>query len=471
MEISFKYSYIAKTFMLTIFYLPLFPLGAVISVAGIVLAYFVEKRNLLYYYKRPEMLNTSICTFYINYFKLFLFVYAVGNWIFIRIDDDDNVFGFIFLIGSAVLIFLPFHRLFRIDCIGIKEKDINRKEYNEVYFDFNIDYERSNPITKREGNLNYIKRLQKAGIISKSEYDQIQKLDANTINPLDLYYGTNHDMNSRVINQMANVFKPKYKEKQTGTNFGEGLVKNVLGIQMDERQDNSKNKNIRNKLFNNLIQNNDTDFLEQMGFNHNILQSNLGQRAVFKTIYKKEPNVDNSKNENPKPQSQKKSLFKNLYKNKDKDKEVEMEKKPSESGEDLGIEQKYVENLPEQHEIVQECKKPINNTQNPTIYNHIHQDVPHYNQNYPNIYNSPNFESPNISHSPQPFNSNTKGNYDYNQNSGPYNQHNDFNQDDNEREDENEINVNNEDQPQNFQDPVNNPDSQNPDSINRYFYD
>ena len=52
MDISSKYSYISKTLFITMFYLPIFPFGALISLIGFILAYFLEKYNFTHKYKR-----------------------------------------------------------------------------------------------------------------------------------------------------------------------------------------------------------------------------------------------------------------------------------------------------------------------------------------------------------------------------------------------------------------------------------
>jgi hypothetical protein len=84
MYISFKYSYLTKTFLMTVFYLPLFPAGAFISIIGISLVYIVDKFNLLNTNKRPQMLNAKICLFYVRNFKFAIFIYALGNFIFLE---------------------------------------------------------------------------------------------------------------------------------------------------------------------------------------------------------------------------------------------------------------------------------------------------------------------------------------------------------------------------------------------------
>ena len=82
MDISSKYSYIAKTVLMSFFYIPIFPLGIIISFGGFCLFYWFEKYNFAKYYKSPKMINGQIAQFYNNFFIIALFVYAVGDYIF-----------------------------------------------------------------------------------------------------------------------------------------------------------------------------------------------------------------------------------------------------------------------------------------------------------------------------------------------------------------------------------------------------
>ena len=73
MNISYKYSYIAKTLLMTFLYISIFPFGVLISLGGFFFCYFLEKYNYINYYKRPEMLNNDLFYFYVNHFVFFYF--------------------------------------------------------------------------------------------------------------------------------------------------------------------------------------------------------------------------------------------------------------------------------------------------------------------------------------------------------------------------------------------------------------
>ena len=83
MDISYKYSYIAKTLLMTFLYVSIFPFGVLISLGGFIFCFFLEKYNYINYYKRPEMLNNTLFFFYVNNFVFFLFFLGVGDYIFL----------------------------------------------------------------------------------------------------------------------------------------------------------------------------------------------------------------------------------------------------------------------------------------------------------------------------------------------------------------------------------------------------
>ncbi len=57
--------------------------------------------------------------------------------------------------------------------VDVDESEIHSEDYDEVYLDFNIDYERANPVTKKEGFKNYIKALHDKKFISDNVYNML----------------------------------------------------------------------------------------------------------------------------------------------------------------------------------------------------------------------------------------------------------------------------------------------------------
>ncbi len=85
-------------------------------------------------------------------------------------DVYDIKWAMALIITFGALCSFPVARLLKIRLVDVDESEIHQEEYNDVYLDFNIDYERSNPVTKKEGFKNYIKALNEKKFISDVEY-------------------------------------------------------------------------------------------------------------------------------------------------------------------------------------------------------------------------------------------------------------------------------------------------------------
>ena len=188
MRISYKYSYVAKTVLLSLFYIPIFPFGIVISLVGFIFSYYLELFNFTHLYNRPEMINEKICLFYFEYFVINLFFLNLGIYIFIK-----NIFSFYFLVIIFLVIFgilsiFPYTKLINCDCLKIPKKILlNTTLYEDVYFSFYNDYQRQNPMTKIDGLKNYITKLRINGYISQKVYN-FAYMNIDTINVMELYY-------------------------------------------------------------------------------------------------------------------------------------------------------------------------------------------------------------------------------------------------------------------------------------------
>ena len=162
MKISYKYSYIAKTLLMSFFYIPIFPFGVLISLLGFNFGYFLEKYNFSHRYKRPEMLNSRICEFYSNYFIVNFIMLGIGNYIFILDNYKNKIWAIFNIFLFLFLLLIPFNPISRIDFMGVRESQIKKDvNYDNSFFKFCTDYERVNPVTKKEGMKNFLNGLKK----------------------------------------------------------------------------------------------------------------------------------------------------------------------------------------------------------------------------------------------------------------------------------------------------------------------
>ena len=191
MQISYKYSYLVKTVLMTFFYLPLFPLGTIISSLGLFFGYYLEKWNFSKMYKRPEMINCKIVEFYSYHFPLNFFMLGLGDHIFMS-DDTNYIWHTCFFIIFGIIAIVPFNKIFNYDFLGINESQIKKEKYDDIFFTFYNDYDRSNPMTKKEGITRFVNKLKDKEFIKDTEYEEILK-NLENINLMEVYYDSQKD--------------------------------------------------------------------------------------------------------------------------------------------------------------------------------------------------------------------------------------------------------------------------------------
>ena len=168
-NLAYKYSYLAKTLLMTFFYLPLFPLGIAFSMFGFIFGFYLEKFNMGHRYKRPEMMNQTICKFYTNFFVLNFFMLALGDYIFLKDKYKTNYWQYANLIIFFLALIIPFGPYLEFNFLEKNQSNINNKTYSQVYISFYNDYELINPITIKKGRIKYLECLKNLNYLSEKE--------------------------------------------------------------------------------------------------------------------------------------------------------------------------------------------------------------------------------------------------------------------------------------------------------------
>ena len=194
MKIPEKYSYIAKTLLMTFLYISIFPFGVLISLGGFILCYFLEKYNFINNYKRPEILNNTLFFFYLEYFIVIIFFIGVGDYIFLSDVFSSRTWSLVNIIFLGVLIVIPYNYLLKCDFIGFKDININKITYEDAYFEFLVNYEKVNPMVRDEGKKNYIEKLYEKKLIDEKLRDKLLK-DFSNINLMNIYYQHRNNRN------------------------------------------------------------------------------------------------------------------------------------------------------------------------------------------------------------------------------------------------------------------------------------
>ena len=231
MNIPAKYSYLVKTLFMSFFFAPIFPLGFCISLIGFIFGYWLEKFTFSSMYKKPEKLDKQITEYYVIFFFLNFLAFGIGNYYFISKGNGYiDVFIMVILIVSYILLVIPFHLCFQKDCFKFKESEIHKKTYDEMYLNFIIDYERANPMTRIEGEMRYLDKLEEKNKINKKEKDKRKKKikEENQIKS---------HLRQQRLSQIINI-----KEFNNILNLDDDEQENDIILNMDQKKEFEINK-------------------------------------------------------------------------------------------------------------------------------------------------------------------------------------------------------------------------------------
>lgn len=249
MKIAYKYSYLAKTLAMALFYMPIFPMGFFICLIGFILGYLLELFNFTHLYKRPEMLDETITKVYADYFIIILFIAGIGDYFFFHdvFPSPDNRWSLVNIIVFGILIIVPYTKFIKCNFVGIEKSEKYNYLLSEVIFTFYSDYQRQNPLTKKAGLINYLTELNKNGYLSNKYFKLLQEHIEN-LNIMEIYYLISRG-NIPIVHQsmMANTnnqslisknsrqslvapnFKDNNKEKMKKQNFFNSQIMSILG--------------------------------------------------------------------------------------------------------------------------------------------------------------------------------------------------------------------------------------------------
>ena len=327
MHISYKYAYLMKTTAMTFFYLPIFPIGFIISFCGFILGYLLELFNFTHIYKRPEMLDETITKAYVYNFIFILFIGGIGDLFFFYEIFPNKAFSLLNFFLFLILIFVPYTKFLTCNFIGEKKKsDYYSKPLSEIYFTFYNDYQRQNPFTKRLGLTNYLKALRDKGYLSKNAFDTaIANIDK--LNLMEIYYGISRgkiplmhqsvmaNTNNRSIsgnnikireslvnpnindNEMDRMRKQKYFDSQINLIFGnrlslesiESIEEDPYKFPMDTIDEEAEKKDKLVNAYNNPLGIN-------MGFGPLLMDNNI-YRSVPMTLSKRASYINEFNNQ------------------------------------------------------------------------------------------------------------------------------------------------------------------------------
>jgi hypothetical protein len=231
MEICSKYSYVNNVFLTSLFYMSVFPIGMIFGFASLILAY-VSETFYIGLYKRPEILNSSLCRFYVSNFKWSMFIFAIGNYIFLGSTNENQrkTWSLINLIVFSVISLIPY-QAFKFHTLGESEGRTKPDTYEDNYIFFSTDYEKLNPFTRKEAYTNYFNRLINSEIIDPKEGKRIINKIQNTDEFSGYLHTRRHLNNHSACQEMSNLYMKNKIEKKIKFMFeDEGAKSTIQGI-------------------------------------------------------------------------------------------------------------------------------------------------------------------------------------------------------------------------------------------------
>jgi hypothetical protein len=143
-----------KTFLLSLMYAPVLPLGLVIGLVGILLQYWVNKYMLLRRHCRPVRLSDELDEVMLQFIPLGCAAYSASTcYFYYDLSTDLYLPGAIGCCVVLVYFLSPLRtlskRLLRKPPASLSE---TTKGYEASATDFFTDYDRVNPVTTEEGN-------------------------------------------------------------------------------------------------------------------------------------------------------------------------------------------------------------------------------------------------------------------------------------------------------------------------------
>ena len=203
MNMYYKYAYITNAILIPLFFMTIFPIGMIFSFGGLILTYISEYFYICYY-KRPEILSSSLCRFYVSNFKWATFIFALGNYIFLSLMHEKqtlgwNLFNLIFFFAISII---PYQTI-KINIINMEQSDINDLKYEDYFYFFSTDYEKLNPLSCKTFYQFYFHKLGENGIVNPNYIERIIERFRN-LKEIELYLKMRRHINDYTASTQLN---------------------------------------------------------------------------------------------------------------------------------------------------------------------------------------------------------------------------------------------------------------------------
>ena len=228
MNIVSKYSYISNSILIPLFFMSIFPIGMIFGFGGLCFA-FISEFIYVGLYKRPEFLNHKLCKFFILNFKWGIFIFALGNYIFLSpLSEHQRLnWSLVNLIVFFVIALIPYETI-NVNILGITESEFKTATYSDNYINFSTDYEKMCPFTRKDAYTRYFKKLVDEQIINRFYGAKIVRNIQNKNEMAEFIKTKKHLDNYRASQELNNIYLRDKKHTKLRFIFGDENEVNKL---------------------------------------------------------------------------------------------------------------------------------------------------------------------------------------------------------------------------------------------------
>ena len=188
MELGDNYSDILAIYWITMFYIPIYPIGIIQTFLNLLFKFILEKNFLLKIYKRPEYINPQFGFLCFNFFNFGFFLFLCGDIIFFKNEDNKKSYGAGYIVIMILILVCPFFLLAKFimyitKYCGLKKESEN---LNDIKQKIKSDYRIFNPCYQKEEIKHIFSEFRSNNLLTVSQYKELnEKIDR--LNDLDLY--------------------------------------------------------------------------------------------------------------------------------------------------------------------------------------------------------------------------------------------------------------------------------------------
>ena len=202
MKLEEDYADVLAIYWITMFYLPIYPIGIIQSFLNLLFKFINEKNFLSNFYKRPEYINPEFGFLCFNFFNFGFFLFLFGNLIFFINEDNKSSFGVNYIICMVILLIFPFYYLAKLLTFCCQEK---------VRIDFNFNGEITVLISNIKDKFKEVidECIQKLSLNPEGTIFKVNNINGKEINPKETIerYMTGESLRKRKIDVFVDLIK------------------------------------------------------------------------------------------------------------------------------------------------------------------------------------------------------------------------------------------------------------------------